>query len=292
MRVALVGTGYWASVVYRVLSNCYQVSIDRFTSNLDKVCTTSRIFEWDTSQLFCYTHFFVCSGPAYQNKYIRDIISYGRPNSLVWCEKPLFISLEPETICQFKQLECEERLFINHLYTPLNLNRNISPLSLNGLNSDLLTINLFSSRPHERPHKPHLDFLVHHIALLNLMLLSVNATLWIQPNLNAIRRNYKIISSSVAHSHAVCDLRVSGVGSIVRFAYEYASANTSFIKVDGQDAIKPEYLVPLSQLFDKPLDENIRRFLTGSKAFRDCIFNTSVEYQIYSYLLSIHTLQP
>jgi hypothetical protein len=204
----------------------------------------------------------------------------------------LFISLEAETISQFKQLELEDRLFINHLYTPLNLHRDILPFSLVALDSNLLTIKLCSSRPHARPHKPHLDFLVHHITLLNLILHSVKATLWIQPDLTAVRRHYKIISSSFTHHHAVCDMRVSGVGPIVRFAYEYASRNHSFIQADTQDANYPEYQVPLSLLFDKPLDYNIRRFMTGSKAFKDCFFNTCVEYQIYSYLLSVHALQP
>lgn len=292
MRAAIVGTGYWASVVYRVLSNCSQVPIDRFTSNRNRVCETSRIFEWDSNQIFCYTHFFVCCGPAYQKEYIQDILTYGLHDSLVWCEKPLFISLEAETISLFRTLAQEERLFINHLYTPLNLRQDISPISLRALDSNLLTISLCSSRPHERPHNPHLDFLVHHIALLNLILNSVDATLWIQPDLSAVRRHYKIISTSVSHHSAVCNMRVSDVEPIVRFAYEYASPNASIIKLDAKDANYPEYLVPLSDLFEKPLDNNIVRFMTGSNAFKNSLFNTCVEYQLYSYLLASHALQP
>jgi len=289
IRIALIGTGYWASIVFNVLESHFRKNIDRFTSKSLKFNSESKIYNWSSRDLEYYSHYFVCCGPVHQGNYINDIVQFGKKDSLVWVEKPLLVSLEKTHLDNLKVLEMGQRLFINQLYTRLNVSDDMLRLSSELLESDVLTIRICSKRQYMRPHRASLDFLPHHITILHLICQSANIELTYETNILNIQNKYRVISSAIDETCGSCELHISGIRPIVRFEYKFDSHNESLISFRRAGHIS-EFSIPLCLLFSRPLDRNINFFITNYFNLTSSPCNTSVDYQIYVYLLSCYAL--
>jgi hypothetical protein len=275
-HILIVGNGYWANVVKKVLVANTMVIDAIFTSRVEASNnyegsatdpSNYQILHYDylahfiNSNCSCTLFLFICCGPKFHIDILERLqsINYSHP-VYIWLEKPVCLNRQHYSfLSSYAKFNKNVHLFFNHQYNHFNLDKQIL---LNSQQAQSFSIELYTQSLRNRGIPIVLDFLPHFYSIIN----SIKCDITYLAGFRLVQA-VKLGSQDTPWV-SMSFINRDGQSSYFKCGHKASSNSISILynttPSDGSNAEFSSRTDELSVLYSsKPLDMNILLFLSG-----------------------------
>lgn len=297
-----MGYGYWGNVIAKILLN------EGFI--IEKLFTSKKIFphiahcrevipfsKMSIENIQSLTHLFVLTGAPFHHTLLTTLEQNNSINHipLIWLEKPYIIS----DLQSNYYPNIQKNIYVDYPYS----RENAEPFFLDTINryknNSCMEINVFSRHNNERSIGIIYDFMPHIVSLISFFVKDFGSLMYCNWSIDEVPiqvSNTNIEYRAKVYSfEAICDS--DGNKYVLRFgidnptpshlSFNRCSNSTSSLNHTSRQR-KSTHIIKLSDAFKRPVDKNIRKFLSANQintlhlsdtGFHDLVYQISAQVE-------------